>query len=71
MTDQIEIRGGAGEAEAAVIAAVLQAIKDEEASIEQRTTDVQLPAWVRASATQEHDLPVDSLDFDRVSFASP
>lgn len=50
MTDQIEIKGGAGEFEAAVIAVVLDQIAREETAARQRRGGRKpgLPAWVRA-----------------------
>lgn len=49
MTDQIEIKGGAGEFEAAVIAVVIDRIASEDAAARQRRGSRQpgLPAWVR------------------------
>jgi hypothetical protein len=59
MTDGIEITGGAGEFEAAVIAVVLDHIAEEErAAREGRTkADSGLPAWVRALDTDEDESP--------------
>lgn len=56
MTDRIEIKGGAGEFEAAVIAVVLDQIALEEAAARQRRGGRKpgLPAWVRAV---QHDDP--------------
>ena len=50
MTDQIEIKGGAGEFEAAVIAVVIDRIASEDAAARQRRGGRKpgLPAWVRA-----------------------
>lgn len=47
---EIEIRGGAGEFEAAVIAVVIDRITQEESAARQRRGDrgPGLPAWVRA-----------------------
>jgi hypothetical protein len=52
MTEGIEIRGGAGEFEAAVIAIVLDHIDREVAQAQQRTRTslTGLPAWVRANS---------------------
>lgn len=51
MTDGIEIRGGAGEFEAAVIAIVLDHIGQEVVQAQQRAQSrlSGLPAWVRAN----------------------
>lgn len=50
MADQIEIKGGAGEFEAAVIAVVIDRIANEDAAARQRRgrRTPGLPAWVRA-----------------------
>lgn len=60
MTDQIEIKGGAGEVEAAVIAVVLDRIAREEAAARQgrRGQKPGLSAWVRAlQPPEDHRLP--------------
>jgi hypothetical protein len=56
MTDKIEIKGGAGEFEAAVIAVVLDRIAREETAARQRRGGRKpgLSAWVRAV---QHDDP--------------
>jgi hypothetical protein len=59
MTDGIEITGGAGEFEAAVIAVVLDHIaKEERAAREGRTrAESGLSPWVRAMDTDEDESP--------------
>jgi len=58
---QIEIKGGAGEFEAAVIAVVLDRIAQEEAAARsgKRTRLTGLPAWARAIQTDRHQFPDD------------
>ncbi|HEX6298873.1 MAG TPA: hypothetical protein VF148_00205 [Acidimicrobiia bacterium] len=50
MRDDVEIKGGAGEFEAAVIAVIIDRIAREESAARQRRGDrgPGLPAWVRA-----------------------
>lgn len=62
MTDGIEIRGGASEFEAAVIAVVLDRIaQDEEAAAERRARSPHmLPAWVRAMRDDQPAHPLDT-----------
>lgn len=50
MVDGIEIRGGASEFEAAVIAVVLDRIRQDEEAAEERKSKSSpiLPAWMRA-----------------------
>lgn len=58
MDRPIEIKGGAGEFEAAVIAVVLDQITREEQEARQgkgRSRD--LPAWVRALSPEQPDVP--------------
>lgn len=57
----IEIRGGAGEFEATVIAVVIDRIaKEEEAALHGRgRPETSLPAWVRALAHDDPTLPQD------------
>lgn len=55
MTTPMEIKGGAGEFEAAVIAVVLDRIAIEEREAQQgRKRTNQLPAWVRAIRQDPH-----------------
>ena len=58
---QIEIKGGAGEFEAAVIAVVLDRIAQEEAAArsDKRSRLTGLPAWVRAVQWEERQFPDD------------
>lgn len=62
MTDAIEIRGGASEFEAAVIAVVLDRIEqDEKAAAEAMSKSSPiLPAWVRAMRDNEPSHPLDT-----------
>lgn len=62
MTDGIEIRGGASEFEAAVIAVVLDRIaQDEEAAAERMSgRSPLLPAWVRAMRDDKPSHPLDT-----------
>lgn len=55
MTDRFEIRGGAGESEAAVIAVVIDQIaREEKAALSGRTEPREgLPAWIRAALYPE------------------
>ncbi|MFQ5522329.1 MAG: hypothetical protein ACE5F5_01975 [Acidimicrobiia bacterium] len=46
MTDRVDIQGGAGEFEAAVIAVVLDHLAREEARNQEPDPDRSLPAWV-------------------------
>ncbi|MGH8914434.1 MAG: hypothetical protein ACRDZM_07965 [Acidimicrobiia bacterium] len=58
MNDVIEIKGGAGEFEAAVIAVVLDRIAEEERAVaEGPHNDNSLPAWVLAGRPEEPNLP--------------
>lgn len=62
MVDRMEIRGGAGEFEAAVIAVVLDMIeRDERSAAESGTSSsARLPAWIRAiRPAAERQLPRD------------
>jgi hypothetical protein len=61
MTEGIEIRGGAGEFEAAVIAVVLDRIEQEEraARLGPARDATSLPAWVRAGLPEEPGHPLD------------
>jgi hypothetical protein len=63
MTDRIEIKGGADEFEAAVIAVVIDRInRDEEAARQGRgTAQPGLPPWVRAIRPDDNPLPRDLL----------
>lgn len=55
MTENLEIRGGATQFEAAVIAVVLDQIeRDEQAAVQRRTSQApSLPAWVRVVRGEE------------------
>jgi hypothetical protein len=57
----IEIRGGAGEFEAALIAVVLDRITEEERVTRQRPKDGSrpLPSWVLAGRPEEPNMPRD------------
>lgn len=59
MLDGVEIKGGAGEFEAAVIAIVLDNLAHEDAAVRQSapTTSNELPAWVRAGSQLQPTLP--------------
>ena len=59
MAEGIEIRGGAGEFEAAVIAVVLDGIEGDEKAARQGRSDLGpgLPAWSRALMPEEPNLP--------------
>ncbi len=59
MTEGVEIKGGAGEFEAAVIAVVLDKIARDEKQALQGTTDrgPGLSAWVRALFPEEPNMP--------------
>ena len=62
MSDRFEIRGGAGEFEAAVVAVVLDRIVEEERAALQSAPVTGLSAWVRAADAEEPDLlPLDSV----------
>ena len=62
MTDGFEIRGGAGEFEAAVVAVVLDRIAEEEQAASQAAPRTGLSAWVRSADPEELDLlPLDSV----------
>ena len=63
MHRDIEIRGGAGEFEAAVIAVVLDRIARDEAAARQGRgrTEPGLPAWVRAIMPEDDPVPRDLL----------
>jgi hypothetical protein len=59
----VEIKGGAGEFEAAVIAVVIDRIAREESAARQRRGDrgPGLPAWVRAIGPEDPLLPRDQV----------
>jgi len=59
MTEQIEIKGGAGEFEAAVIAVVIDRIAREDAAARQLRGGAKpgLPAWVRAVQSDDPGTP--------------
>ncbi len=61
MIDRPEIKGGAGEFEAAVIAVVLDRIRLEEkaAARGRALRDAGLPAWIRAIQPDEPTLPLE------------
>ena len=62
MNDRFEIRGGAGEFEAAVVAVVLDRIAEEERVARQAAPQTGLSAWIRAADPEETDLlPLDSV----------
>ena len=62
MSDRFEIRGGAGEFEAAVVAVVLDRIVEEERTAGQTAPRPGLSAWIRAADSEEDDLlPLDSV----------
>jgi len=63
MTDQIEIKGGAGEFEAAVIAVVIDRIAREDAAARQRRGGSKsgLPAWVLAVQNEDPRVPRDQV----------
>lgn len=62
MTENVDIRGGAGEFEAAVIAVVLDRISRDEIAAAQRRAQQSptLPPWVRAVRPDEPQHPMDS-----------
>ena len=64
MSDGIEIRGGAGEFEAAVIAVVLDRIsEDERVAREGRPkSESGLSAWMRAINPEEPEVPLEMTD---------
>ncbi len=65
--DGIEIRGGAGEFEAAVIAVVLDHIASQEAEARrgrQPGRDSRIPAWIRATYPDQPDLPLEQVKPD-------
>lgn len=67
MADRMEIRGGAGEFEAAVIAVVLDQIERDERSAAASAggRSAGLPAWIRAiRPAKERELPRDLLKPD-------
>lgn len=59
MIEGVEIRGGAGEFEAAVIAVVLDRIAEEERVARQgpRRDSRMLPAWMLAGRPEEPNMP--------------
>jgi hypothetical protein len=60
MTEGIEIRGGAGEFEAAVIAVVLDRIAEEERAARLgREDDSSMSAWMLAERPEQPNLPLD------------
>lgn len=61
MIEHIEIKGGAGEFEAAVIAVVIDRITRDEAAARQGRGREQpgLPAWVRAIRPEDNPRPRD------------
>lgn len=64
MVEGIEIRGGAGEFEAAVIAVVLDRIATEERKAKEGRPDEPtglLPAWVRALHPEDPNMPRDTI----------
>jgi hypothetical protein len=63
MIRDIEIRGGAGEFEAALIAVVLDRITEEEMAARQAPKDGSrpVPAWMLADRPEEPNMPRDIL----------
>ncbi len=62
--DGVEIKGGAGEFEAAVIAVVLDHISRQEAEARvgrRPVRDARLPAWVRAVYPEPLDVPLEQV----------
>ena len=62
--DRVEIQGGAGEFEAAVIAVVLDHIARGEAEARQGRKpgrDSRLPAWVRVAYPEQPDVPLEQV----------
>jgi hypothetical protein len=61
MSEQVQIRGGAGEFEAAVIAVVLDRIAADEkaARLGKGGPDHRLPAWIRALEPESVVVPLD------------
>lgn len=61
MPDRVEIRGGASESEAAVIAVVLDRIEQEDRAAREMRPDTyrSLPAWVLAESPLAPDHPLD------------
>ena len=67
MMDGVEIRGGASEFEAAVIAVVLDHIASQEADAKRgrrERPDSRLPAWVRAGFHHQPESPLDQVGPD-------
>lgn len=62
MADGIEIRGGASEFEAAVIAVVLDRIRQDEKTAKERRSKSSpiLPAWMRATREDKPFHPLDT-----------
>lgn len=62
MTEGMEIRGGASEFEAAVIAVVLDRIRQDEKAAQERRSKSSpiLPAWIRAMREDQPFHPLDS-----------
>lgn len=59
MSEGMEIRGGASEFEAAVIAVVLDRIvQEEQAAIKGPTHDASLPAWMRVDEPEQPNFPL-------------
>jgi hypothetical protein len=63
MIEGVEIRGGAGEFDAAVIAVVLDRISEEERAARQGAPRLSnaLPPWVLAGRPEEPNMPRDLL----------
>lgn len=61
MTDQVQIQGGAGEFEAAALAAVVSYVLESEKVAMRRRPDPpnHPPAWVRAGWARDPDDPLD------------
>ena len=59
MSEGLEIRGGASEFEAAVIAVVLDRIAEEErAAMQAPRSDTSLPPWMRADEPEQPNFPL-------------
>jgi hypothetical protein len=59
MADAIEIRGGAGAVEAAVIAVVLDRIAEEERVAREGRGDSSLSAWMLAERPDQPNVPLE------------
>jgi hypothetical protein len=67
MADDIRIKGGAGPAEAAAIAAVVAAIEQQEREATAvRPRPIRHSQWVRAGRPLERQAPMTSAEYDRL-----